>query len=137
MPIEDPQPGSYDAIILAVAHRQFREMGIEWLRAWGRPGAVFFDVKHVFPAISCGRQTIGTADAHILVQRCRSTDNIGLALISRTLPTQGCRQLSASVDPLSPTPLPEIVGARRAAPLLRNGGPRYFCVLRFSIIGSG
>jgi len=50
MPIEDPQPGSYDAIILAVAHRQFGEMGIERLRAWGRPGAVFFDVKYVFPA---------------------------------------------------------------------------------------
>lgn len=48
--LEDPQPGSYDAIILAVAHRQFREMGIERLRAWGRPGAVFFDVKHMFPA---------------------------------------------------------------------------------------
>jgi len=50
MPIEDPQPGSYDAIILAVAHRQFGEMGIERLRAWGRPSAVFFDVKYVFPA---------------------------------------------------------------------------------------
>ena len=49
-PIKDPQPGSYDAIVLAVAHRQFEEMGIERLRALGRPGAVFFDVKHVFPA---------------------------------------------------------------------------------------
>ncbi len=49
-PIQDPQPGSYDAIILAVAHRQFEEMGIERLRTWGRPGALFFDVKHVFPA---------------------------------------------------------------------------------------
>jgi len=49
-PIEDPQPGSYDAIVLAVAHRQFEEMGIERLQALGRPGAVFFDVKHVFPA---------------------------------------------------------------------------------------
>ncbi len=49
-PIEDPQPGRYDAIILAVAHRQFEEIGIERLRALGRPGAVFFDVKHVFPA---------------------------------------------------------------------------------------
>lgn len=48
--IEDPQPGSYDAIILAVAHRQFKDMGIKRLRALGRSGAVFFDVKHVFPA---------------------------------------------------------------------------------------
>jgi len=49
-PIEDPQPGRYDAIVLAVAHRQFGEMGIERLWALGRPGAIFFDVKHLFPA---------------------------------------------------------------------------------------
>ncbi|MCB2264039.1 MAG: Vi polysaccharide biosynthesis UDP-N-acetylglucosamine C-6 dehydrogenase TviB [Candidatus Thiosymbion ectosymbiont of Robbea hypermnestra] len=49
-PIGDPRPGSYHAIILAVAHRQFGDLGIERLRAWGRPGAVVFDVKHVFPA---------------------------------------------------------------------------------------
>jgi len=49
-PIEDPQPGRYDAIVLAVAHRQFGEMEIERLRALGRPGAIFFDVKHLFPA---------------------------------------------------------------------------------------
>ena len=48
-PIEDPQPGRYDAIVLAVAHRQFGEMEIERLRALGRPGAIFFDVKHLFP----------------------------------------------------------------------------------------
>jgi len=49
-PIRDPQPGSYDAVILAVAHRRFEDLGIERLRAWGRPGAVVFDIKHVFPA---------------------------------------------------------------------------------------
>ena len=48
--IGEPQPGSYDAIILAVAHRQFREMGVEALRALGKPGAVLFDVKHALPA---------------------------------------------------------------------------------------
>ena len=48
--IGEPKPGSYDAIILAVAHRQFREMGVEKLRALGRPGAVLFDVKHALPA---------------------------------------------------------------------------------------
>jgi len=48
--IKEPAPGSYDAIILAVAHRQFREMGVGWMRALGRPGAVIFDVKHVLPA---------------------------------------------------------------------------------------
>jgi UDP-N-acetyl-D-galactosamine dehydrogenase len=42
-------PGTYDAIILAVAHRQFIELGVERIRALGKPGAVLFDVKHVLP----------------------------------------------------------------------------------------
>jgi len=50
VPVQDPQPGRYEAIILAVAHRQFGELGIEWLRAWGRPDAVIFDIEHLFPA---------------------------------------------------------------------------------------
>ncbi len=48
--IDEPQPGSYDAIILAVAHDQFRDLGVDKLRALGKPGAILFDVKHVFPA---------------------------------------------------------------------------------------
>ncbi len=47
--VAEPPPGRYDAIILAVAHRQFREMGPEAVRALGRPGAVLFDVKGVLP----------------------------------------------------------------------------------------
>jgi UDP-N-acetyl-D-galactosamine dehydrogenase len=42
-------PGTYDAVILAVAHRQFQAMGVEELRALGKPGAVLYDVKQVFP----------------------------------------------------------------------------------------
>ncbi len=49
-PISEPQPGHYDAIILAVAHRQFQAMGVERLRALGKPGAVLFDVKYLLPA---------------------------------------------------------------------------------------
>ena len=49
-PIEEPKPARYDAVILAVAHRQFQEMGVEKLRELGKPGAVFFDVKHAVPA---------------------------------------------------------------------------------------
>jgi UDP-N-acetyl-D-galactosamine dehydrogenase len=48
--IGEPRPGSYDAIILAVAHRQFQDMGIDRIRALGKPNAVLFDVKHAFPA---------------------------------------------------------------------------------------
>ncbi len=39
----------YDAIIIAVAHDQFREMGIEAIRRLGKPECVVFDVKHLFP----------------------------------------------------------------------------------------
>src|SRR5262245_11157585 len=43
---EGPPPsGTYDAVILAVAHREFAELGAKRIRAFGRQGAVFFDVK--------------------------------------------------------------------------------------------
>jgi UDP-N-acetyl-D-galactosamine dehydrogenase len=32
---------------MAVAHRQFQAMGVEYLRSLGKPGAVLYDVKHV------------------------------------------------------------------------------------------
>ncbi len=40
--------GSYDAVILAVAHRQFIELGEEGLRRLGKEKSVIFDVKSVF-----------------------------------------------------------------------------------------
>jgi len=49
-PIGTPEDGAYDAIVLAVAHTRFRELGAEGLRAFGKPGAVLFDVKAVLPA---------------------------------------------------------------------------------------
>ncbi len=42
-------PGKYDAIIIATAHDQFREMGAEKIRALGKPHAVLFDVKGILP----------------------------------------------------------------------------------------
>jgi UDP-N-acetyl-D-galactosamine dehydrogenase len=47
---EAPQKGRYQAIIVAVGHRQFIELGAEGLKAWGQPGAVLFDVKSILPA---------------------------------------------------------------------------------------
>jgi UDP-N-acetyl-D-glucosamine/UDP-N-acetyl-D-galactosamine dehydrogenase len=44
----EPVAGLYDAVVLAVAHRQFIELGSDRIRAFGKPGAVFFDVKSVF-----------------------------------------------------------------------------------------
>ena len=49
-PASDPEAGTYDAMIIAVAHRQFRDLGIEGIRRFGRPGAVVYDVKYLFPA---------------------------------------------------------------------------------------
>lgn len=39
----------FDAIVIAVAHRQFAAMGIDKIRALGKPHAVVYDVKHLFP----------------------------------------------------------------------------------------
>ncbi len=43
-----PEPGSFDAVVLAVGHREFAALGAERVRGMGRSGAVFFDVKGVF-----------------------------------------------------------------------------------------
>jgi len=48
-PVAAPQPGAYDAIVLAVAHRQFREMGAGGVRAFGKTGSVVYDVKGILP----------------------------------------------------------------------------------------
>ena len=43
--IAQPQTGRYDAIILAVPHREFVALGGDGVRSFGKPGAVLFDVK--------------------------------------------------------------------------------------------
>jgi UDP-N-acetyl-D-galactosamine dehydrogenase len=48
--IEKPEPGAYDAIILAVAHQQFKAMGVDALRALGKPEHVLFDLKYILGA---------------------------------------------------------------------------------------
>jgi len=49
-PISEPEPGRYDAVLLAVAHRQFAEQGGDAIRGWLKPGGVLFDIKHLLPA---------------------------------------------------------------------------------------
>lgn len=44
-----PDLGTYDAIVIAVGHHQFVEMGADALRKFGKPGAVMFDVKSILP----------------------------------------------------------------------------------------
>jgi len=43
------EKGKYDAVILAVAHHQFVELGADGIRALGKPGSVLFDVKQALP----------------------------------------------------------------------------------------
>lgn len=49
-PILQPDIGSYDAIILAVAHHQFKDMGAAAIRALGKPTVVLYDLKYVLSA---------------------------------------------------------------------------------------
>ena len=46
-PIASPSRAQYDAVILAVAHRQFKELGATGIRALGRPQSVIYDLKYV------------------------------------------------------------------------------------------
>ncbi len=41
--------GHYDAIVVAVSHKQFKEMGAEAIRALGKDNSILFDVKYLFP----------------------------------------------------------------------------------------
>lgn len=47
--VEKPLNETYDAIIVAVAHRDFQEMGAQALRRFGKAGSVVYDLKHILP----------------------------------------------------------------------------------------
>ncbi len=48
-PITEVEQGAYDAIIVAVGHEQFRTLGANGIRAFGKPACVLYDVKYVLP----------------------------------------------------------------------------------------
>jgi len=52
-----PAKGQYAAIILAVGHHQFIELGEDGIKAWGQAGAVVYDVKSILP--------LGAADGRL------------------------------------------------------------------------
>jgi UDP-N-acetyl-D-galactosamine dehydrogenase len=47
VPIATPAVAAYDAIILAVAHQQFKDMGSAAIRGLGKPGAILYDLKYI------------------------------------------------------------------------------------------
>ncbi len=49
-PIDQPEQGAYDAVVLAVAHQQFKQMSITDVRALTKNTSVIYDLKYLFPA---------------------------------------------------------------------------------------
>ncbi|MGF6527452.1 Vi polysaccharide biosynthesis UDP-N-acetylglucosamine C-6 dehydrogenase TviB [Variovorax sp. PvP013] len=54
---QPPAAGAYDAVVLAVSHHQFVTLGEAGIKAFGKPEAVLFDVKSLFP--------LGAADGRL------------------------------------------------------------------------
>ena len=48
--IDEPAAGQYDALVLAVAHKQFCSMSVAELRQLCTPTSIIYDVKNVFPS---------------------------------------------------------------------------------------
>ena len=46
----EPENGAYDVVVIAVAHREFRQLGAEGIRALGKESSVIYDIKYVLPA---------------------------------------------------------------------------------------
>jgi UDP-N-acetyl-D-galactosamine dehydrogenase len=51
-PLNSPQNGVYDAVILAVGHSEFKQLGVKGIRALAKPDCVLYDLKYVLPADS-------------------------------------------------------------------------------------
>lgn len=49
-PIIEPAINAYDGIVLAVAHSEFRTLGAESIRQYGRPNHVLYDLKYLLSA---------------------------------------------------------------------------------------
>lgn len=48
-PLQSPEPGQYDAIVLAVAHQHFKTLGAAGIRAFGKTTHVLYDLKYLLP----------------------------------------------------------------------------------------
>ena len=49
---KDPKLNSYDAIILAVSHNEFKSLGVDKIRALGKTDHVLYDLKYILPKAS-------------------------------------------------------------------------------------
>lgn len=48
--IGSPEYKYYDGIILAVAHNNFKELGVDRIRSFCKDGGIIYDLKHLLPA---------------------------------------------------------------------------------------
>ena len=48
--IEEPTVKTYDAIIVAVSHDQFKALGLEGVKAYAKENHVLYDIKYLFTA---------------------------------------------------------------------------------------
>ena len=46
-PIDQPVEGKYDAIVLAVAHDEFKSMNEKQIRSYGKNNHVLYDIKYL------------------------------------------------------------------------------------------
>ena len=46
-PIDQPEAGKYDAILLAVAHDEFKALSVEQIKAFGKDNHVLYDIKYL------------------------------------------------------------------------------------------
>jgi UDP-N-acetyl-D-galactosamine dehydrogenase len=47
--VAEPEPGSYDAVLITVGHNQFRALGAEGIRRFGKPTSLVYDIKYILP----------------------------------------------------------------------------------------
>ncbi len=50
--VDEPKKGSYDAIIVAVAHTHFKELGANKIRELGAEKHVIYDLKYILPKLT-------------------------------------------------------------------------------------
>jgi UDP-N-acetyl-D-galactosamine dehydrogenase len=48
--VSEPEQGAYDVVVIAVAHDQFRALGEQGIRAFGKEKSILYDIKYVLPA---------------------------------------------------------------------------------------
>jgi UDP-N-acetyl-D-galactosamine dehydrogenase len=47
--VDTPKEETYDAIIIAVAHEEFKAMSIEAIQKWAKSNHIIYDLKYSFP----------------------------------------------------------------------------------------